>query len=65
MKVKDLKQFFAGLPEDADERDIVFGAKDLPGLYVVAGANESHFHEEDVPEGITEDFILLWNGTRP
>lgn len=65
MKVKDLKQFLAGLPQDADERDIVFGAKNLYGLYVVAGAIESYFHDDEVPEGITQDFILLWNGERP
>lgn len=65
MKVKDLRLFLANLPSDADEQDIVFGTKELEGLYVIAGATESYFHDDDVPEGITKDFILLWNGTRP
>lgn len=65
MKVKELKQFLAQLPKDADERDVVFSAKDLEGLYVISGANESYFHHDEAPEGITEDFILLWNGPKP
>lgn len=66
MKVKDLKQFLASLPKDADERDVAFGAKKLKGLYMVSGAIESNFPEgEEVPDGITRDFILLWNGPKP
>lgn len=65
MKVKDLKNYLAGLPQDADDRDVIFGAKKLKGLYVVSGALESHFHEGEAPDGITKDFILLWNGPKP
>ncbi|MBR3097336.1 MAG: hypothetical protein IKH17_08590 [Bacteroidales bacterium] len=65
MKVKDLKKFLDALPQDADDRDVAFGAKKLKGLYVVSGALESHFHEGEAPDGITKDFILLWNGPKP
>ena len=64
MKVKDLKKFLAELPADADEREIVFTTKKMKGLYVITGAIESFFHD-DVPEGITKDFILLYNGPKP
>lgn len=65
MKVKDLKKFLADLPQDADDRDVVFSAKTLKGLYEVSGALESHFPEGEAPEEITKDFILLWNGPKP
>ena len=65
MKVKDLKKFLAELPADADERVIAFSTKLMKGLYIVAGAIESHFYDGEVPEGITQDFILLYNGQKP
>ena len=65
MKVKDLKKFLAELPADADEREIVFTTKKMKGLYVITGAIESFFHDGEVPEGITQDFILLYNGQKP
>ena len=65
MNVKELKEFLASLPEEANAWDVVFGTSELPGLYVIAGANESYYRPEDIPEGCTENFILLWNGKRP
>ena len=62
MKVKDLKHFLAALPADADEQDVLFGAEEIDGIYVITGASESYFAHDDVPEGVTENFILLYNG---
>ncbi len=65
MRVKDLKKFLAELPADADERVIAFSTKRMKGLYIIAGAIESHFYEGEAPEGITNEFILLYNGPKP
>lgn len=65
MRVKDLKKFLAELPADADERVITFSTKRMKGLYIIEGAIESHFYDGDAPEGITNDFILLYNGPKP
>ena len=62
--VKDLKNYLNSLPAEADEWDVAFGTKKLKGLYAISGAIEGHYIDE-VPESCTENFILLYNGSKP
>lgn len=60
MKVRELKEALAQLPEGFDEQDVLFGATTLEGLYEVDSLLKAKFDENDVPEEITKEFILLW-----
>lgn len=60
MKVRELKEALAQLPEGFDEQDVLFGATTLEGLYEVDGLSKAKFDENDVPEEFTKEFLLLW-----
>lgn len=61
MKVKELKEFLSSLPKEADDFDVAFGATDIEGIYEVSEVFQTCF-EGEIPEGMTKDFVMIWNG---
>ena len=58
MKLKELKTKLNELPEELEECDVNFTAKDLEGVFVVDEVAHSKW-EGEAPEGCTERFVLL------
>lgn len=65
MNVKELKEFLAQLPKEADGWNVCFTCYDDDAIYPVDGISECchEFSEEERVEmekhGLTENFILL------
>lgn len=62
MKLKELKSKLEAF-SDMEEADVVFGADDLEGLYVVEDVSFGAYAGE-TPEGCTAEMVLLWNGVK-
>lgn len=61
MKLKGLKARLAAIPDELENADVVFGANGLEGMFVVDSVTTGRFAGK-VPESMTTQVVILWNG---